>query len=120
MRSAVVSAVILVILFVLVGVNTVTVDRMLSGAIEKVEKLDCEVNTKEDFESLKADYKRHAMYINLTVSHIMMSEVEEAFAELEGAISANNAEGITEAKSRLTNALGQLKRLAGVSFESII
>lgn len=107
-------------LFVFVGVNTVLVDRMISDTIESVEELTVSESIKDDFDELQKRYERRAKYINLTVSHVMMSEVEEAFAEIEGAILTMDAEEIVQAKSRLTDALGQLKRLAGLSFDSII
>lgn len=120
MKSAVISAVILLLIFILVGINTAVVDNMLKDTIEHTEALEISKNIQMDFEELKSTYERRAKYINLTVSHVMMSEVEEAFAELEGAILAEDGKGTVEAKSRLADALGQLKRLAGFSFDSII
>ena len=120
MKNAIISSVILLLIFVLVGINTAVVDNMLSDTIKHAEALEVSESIQADFEDLKSTYEKRAKYINLTVSHVMMSEVEEAFAELEGAIRAADNEGTVEAKSRLTDALGQLKRLAGLSFDSII
>ncbi len=116
MKSAVISAIIVILIFVLVGINTAVVDGMIERTLEEVEPL----KTAEEFFALSESYESRAKYINLTVSHVMMSEVEEAFAELEGAFLSGDEAGITEAKSRLADALGQLKRLAGLSFDSII
>ena len=120
MKNAIVSGIILVILFILVGVNTAVVDGMLDDTIIRVEDLELTDELSENFKGLQKNYEKRARYINLTVSHVMMAEVEQAFAEIEGAIEAGNTEGFIEAKSRLTDALGQLKRLAGVSLDSII
>ena len=120
MKSAVISAIILAIIFILVGINTKVVDNMLSDTIEHTEKLEPGVNIKESFEELKTTNEKRAKYINLTVSHVMMSEVEEAFAEIDGAIASGDEEEFIQSKSRLIDALGQLRRLAGLSFDSII
>ena len=120
MKSAVISGIILAVLFILVGINTVVVDNMLDEAIGAVESLSFGDTLSEDFEALSSAYEKNAKYINLTVSHVMMSEVEEAFAEMEGAVKSNDEVGFMGAKSRLVDALGQLRRLAGLSFDSII
>ena len=119
MKSAIFSAIILLILFISVGINTAVVDSMITDTIERTAALS-QKDDAEAFSHLQEDYKRRAKYINLTVSHVMLSEVEEAFAELEGAFASGSEEEIIQAKSRLNDALGQLKRLAGLSFDSII
>ena len=120
MKSAVFSGFILVLLFVFVFINTVVVDRMLDETIDKAESLNISERIDEDFNALLESYERHAKYINLTVSHVMMSEVEEAFAELGGAVKSDDKNSFIQAKSRLVDALGQLRRLAGLSLDSII
>ncbi len=120
MKSAVISGIILAVLFIFVGINTVVVDNMLDKTIEKTESLNFDDRLGENFEELSTDYEKRAKYINLTVSHVMMSEVEEAFAEMEGAVLSKDEGSFIEAKSRLVDALGQLRRLAGLNFDSII
>ena len=120
MKSAVISSIILIALFILVGVNTAVVDDMLDKTIAEVEDLSFDSELQESFDALRCEYEKNAKYINLTVSHQMMSEVEEAFAEMEGAVKATDEDGFIGAKSRLVDALGQLRRLAGLSLDSII
>lgn len=120
MKSAVISTVILTALFILVGINTVAVDSMLGKTIAEVDNLNFDNELNESFEVLHCKYEKYAKYINLTVSHVMMSEVEEAFAEMEGTVKARDEDGFIGAKSRLVDALCQLKRLAGLSLDSII
>lgn len=120
MKSAVISGIILAALFIFVGINTVVVDNMLDDTIEAVDSLSFSDTLSEDFKALSYTYEKNAKYINLTVSHVMMSEVEEAFAEMDGAVKSDNEVGFIGAKSRLIDALGQLRRLAGLSFDSII
>lgn len=120
MKSAIISGIILTLLFVFVGVNTAVVDSMLSDALERTEALSAEGGIAAEFAVLKSDYERHARYINLTVSHVMLLEVEEAFAEMDGAIKSESTDEIIQAKSRLTDSIEQLKRLAGLNFYSII
>lgn len=116
MKNAVISAIILVIIFVFVGVNA----HVLDGIIEELEAsvAEWQPDDAEELSKIKKEYERHARYINLTVSHNLTSEVEEAFAEAEGAVVAG--EDATEAKSRLKDAIGQLRRLTRFSFDSII
>ena len=120
MKSAVISVIILAVLFILVSINTAVVDGMITDTMAHVDALEPGDSIKEDFTELQDKYERRAKFINLTVSHVMMSEVEEAFAEIEGAIAAEDEGEIIQAKSRLSDALGQLKRLAGLSLDSII
>ena len=120
MKSAVVSGIILLLIFIFVGTNTAVVDGMLEKTISSVSALDKNESTEEDFRELCDAYHSRAKYINLTVSHVMMSEVEVAFAEMEGAVLSADEDGFVQAKSRLIDALSQLKRLAGLSFDSII
>ena len=120
MKSAVISAIILAVIFILVGINTAIVDRMIDKTIAATEELSFDEDTRENFDRLSKSYESYAKYINLTVSHVMMGEVEEAFAEMEGAVKSFDEDGFIQAKSRLIDALGQLRRLAGFSFESII
>lgn len=120
MKSAVISGIILFLIFILVGINTAVVDRMIDETIADTEALGFGEGLAEDFERLSKSYEAHARYINLTVSHAMMSRVEEAFAGIDGAIKSSDEDGFIQAKSRLIDALGQLRRLAGLSIDSII
>ena len=120
MKNAIISGIILILIFIFVGINTYVVDRMLNETIYKAENLELTESIEDDFNALLSSYEAHARYINLTVSHVMMSEVEEAFAEMEGSVKSTDEKGFIQSKSRLIDALGQLKRLAGLSLDSII
>ncbi len=120
MRSAVISGIILGVLFILVGINTAVVDEMIDETIARTQSLEPSPTLDADFGQLHDYYESRAGYINLTVSHTMMGEVEEAFAEMEGSVKSEDTDGFIKAKSRLIDALGQLRRLAGLSFDSII
>ena len=120
MKSALIAAMILALLFIGVGVNTAIVDNLIDETASAVDSLGFDEQSLASFDKLSEKYERYARYISLTVSHVMISEIEEAFAEMEGAIKSEDEAGFIQAKSRLIDALGLLRRLAGVSFYSII
>ena len=63
MKSAVISSIILIALFFLVGVNTAVVDDMLDNTIVEVENLRFDSALQESFDALRFEYEKNAKYI---------------------------------------------------------
>ena len=67
-----------------------------------------------------ADFKKAETYMSLSVNHNDLTNIEEIFSEMIGYLSVGDANGAKVAKSRLTDALGHLKRLSGINIDSIV
>ena len=74
----------------------------------------------EEYTQIYEDFKKKEGYIALTVNHGDLMSIENAFAEIIGAAKANDRESLIIAKSRLIDALGHLRRLSGINFDSIL
>ena len=85
---------------------------------ELSEALDLANN--ESYEEIAEKFQKHERYISLTVSHDDLTNIEEAFAELIGAVNANDEARLITIKSRLKDSLTHLGRLSGINIDSIL
>ena len=119
--SVPISVITLLFILIFVFINTPTVDGLIKATLSDVEALNpSDTDIAKSFSAVRDSYEKRSDYIYLTVSHSLMAEVDECFAEFEGAVLAGNEDEITQAKSRLIDALMHLRRLSGFKLESII
>lgn len=114
MKSVKMAAVLLVLTLAAVVANSIAVRNMIGGIVEDVKVADA-----SKYEQIFEDYKRMEAYISLTVDHEDMMNIELAFAELTGAVRAEDEESVTVIKNRLIYSLEHLRRLSGINIESI-
>ena len=100
----------------------------LSGEYKKAiyeiitQKLKNAPNDTENYsvyEEISHEYAKIQRYIGLTVSHDDLTNIEEDFNEILGAIEADDEESLIIAKSRLIGSLSHLRRLSGINADSI-
>ena len=112
---------ILILVFALVITNTVVLRVILNKIIDRVKSIEI-IDTDdacEDFKLLYEDFERYERFINLTVSHSDLTNIDDAFAEIIGAGLCDDVDGMVNAKSRLINSLEHLRRLSGMNIDSI-
>jgi len=109
------------ILSLAVIINSVAIGKITDILNEKIiaaEERDMKLAEKE-YTEIYEKYKSYELYISLSVDHDDLSSVEDAFSEIIGAARADDAAGVITTKSRLTDYLRHIKRLAGINIDSI-
>ena len=119
MKLLILSYVTAAIVIILVFINSFIIHSYATALLNKIEEAPDSCNDNGAYSRCYEDYKRREKYISLTVSHSELSVVEDSFAEIIGAVTANDRESLIIAKSRLTEALVHIKRLSGVNIDSI-
>ncbi len=122
MRANKIAVTVLIILAFLIFANSLYIGKITDGIIDKVEAIDTSdpEGAVAELEELFSDYRRAAKIISISVSHDDLTNIEENFADVIGAARAGDSDGLTTVKSRLIDSLGHLRRLSGISLESII
>lgn len=119
MKAFVIALIFAISVTFFVGINSFA----LSYNIEKIHNtlMDApnDVNADYVYEEIYADYNRRQFFLGLTVSHSDLSALSGDFAELMGAVKANDEESLIIAKSRLDSSLCYLKRLSSINLDSI-
>lgn len=121
MRSVRFAYSVFIILSLAVIINSVALGKItdiLSKEIIDAEECDMKLAEKE-YTEIYEKYKSYELYISLSVDHDDLSSVEDAFSEIIGAAKADDAVGVITTKSRLTDNLRHIKRLAGINIDSI-
>ena len=102
--------------------NSIVLNTLITQTLNSVNSIS-ESNPQlayEEYESIHEDFKSKEVYISLTVNHEDLTDVESSFAEIIGAAKANDEKAITTIKSRLIDSLEHLRRLSGISLDSIL
>ena len=109
------------ILFVAVIINSVMLGKVIDKISEELlyaEESDMALAEKE-YSEIYEKYKKYELYVSLSVDHDDLSSIEDAFSEIIGAARAEDTSGVITTKSRLTDYLRHIKRLAGINIDSI-
>ena len=120
MKGALFGFITLFLLIALIGVNSFALNFNINKVYEAVESTPPRLTNADTFEALYEDYMRRERFICLTVAHNDLMDIEGAFAELLGAIKAEDEGQLIIAKSRLENALLHLRRLSTIGIEGIL
>lgn len=105
----------LLLLISAIIINSVYIKKITG---ELTEALDS--TNGEDYEAIAEKFKKHERFISLTVSHDDLTNIEEGFAELIGAVKAEDEARLVTIKSRLGDSLEHLGRLSGINIDSIL
>ncbi len=121
MRDKIIGIVLLIIIVVMVGVNTLMLDKKITDIHQRISMLEIdEKEAWENAENLLNLFQNEVFYMNLTVSHEDITEIENSFVDMVGFIKVGRTEDAEVAKSRLLRSLEHLRRLSGFNFDSII
>lgn len=121
MRVKIFAAAVLAVTLGLVTVNTL----MLVRGVEEFYGEVCELDVYDgdalcEAREIYEDFGRWEVFISMTVSHEDLTNIESGFAEMIGMLEVGDADGAAVAKSRLKDSFRHLRRLVGISFDSII
>lgn len=122
MKAFKIATAVLVILIAAVILNSIFIGRITNDLAKRIDALDVEeieIASKE-IEEIYGDFKRAEKYISITVSHDDLTNIEESFSDIIGALNAGRKSDVIIIKSRLFDALGHLGRLSGINLDSII
>ena len=124
MNTRIFAYIIFAVTIVSVFVNTFVLQNQISEVIISVEEFcitegDTAPLAKRA-EEIYANFKKKESYISLTVSHDDLTNIESAFAELIGYLSADEFGSAVATKNRLLDSLEHLRRLSGINFDAII
>lgn len=119
MKTLIISCVTATLLIVFVFVNSFAVKFNIDKMIDAIERAPDDCSNAQIYEEIFEDYKRREKYIALSVSHSDLLGIEDSYAEMLGAIEADDKETLIIEKSRVIKALAHIKRLAGVNFDSV-
>lgn len=120
MKGTLIGFITLFLLTALIGINSFALSFNINKVYEAVEATPPRLSSYAAFEALYEDYMRRERFICLTVAHNDLMDIEGAFAELLGAIKAEDEGALIIAKSRLENALLHLRRLSSFGIEGIL
>ena len=116
--------VIFILILISVFVNTAMLQKQISEVISNVEELDLNepdsVAVTKAAERLYDDFKKKESFISLPVSHDDLTNIESAFSELIGYLSAGEFGSAVATKNRLLDSLEHLRRLSDINLEAII
>ena len=115
MRSVIISSVILVLIIAFAITNTILVGKMCRTTLSEIEKIETKTVSTENIDKILSDFKKKTAYISLTVNSDTVSDVYAAFAELIGAVRAEDKSSAEISKSRLTQTLTRLLEAESVS-----
>ena len=119
MRAFIIALVLSASVTIFVGVNSFALSYNIEKVHAMIDTAPNDVEADDLYKSIYEEYKRRSFYIALTVSHNELAQISSNFAELLGALEADDDDGLIIAKSHLKNSLELLKRLSSINFDSI-
>ena len=119
MKALITSCTTAALLIILVFTNSFIVRYNIQRISEAIEAAPEHCQSAEIYTELFEDYRRREKYIALSVSHSDLLGIEDSYAEILGAIEADDEDALIIAKSRIIKALAHIKRLAGINFDSV-
>ena len=119
MKSLIFAYVTFALLTATVFINSYVVSLCLGELKGRLDEIPCEIDAEEEYRKAYSEFEKSRKFINLTVSHADLSDIEKDFNELLGALEANDEDSLTIIKSRLVGSISHMRRLAGVNFDSI-
>lgn len=119
MRSVLWAFFVVILLISAVFLNSIVISYNIKEVIGRLERIPSSLADSEGYSEIRKDFTEMERYLSITVSHNDLADIDRDFAELEGAIEAEDEESLIITKSRLINALGHLKRLTDISIDSI-
>ena len=110
---------VLVLLTLAVSINSLALDYNIEAILTRISSTDESYLSEEEYQNIYEDFTKRERFIAITVSHGDLTDIESSFADLLGAARAKDDKSLIIAKSRLEKSLLHLKRLVGISWESV-
>lgn len=102
-----------------VFLNSFFVSSLIGNISEELEALPSDTEHAAEYSETYGNFMKTRKYLNFTVPHSDLAEIESEFCEILGAIEAKDKESLIIAKSRLIGLLSHLRRLSGINADSI-
>jgi hypothetical protein len=112
----------LILLSIGVFTNSSYIERLTEDFVSEIDEI-CENDTekaKHDIERIYKKFKKAEKIISITTSHDDLTTIEEGFAEMIGAVHADDMTAVITIKSRLKSSFQHLGRLSGINIDSLI
>jgi len=119
MKAFIIALIFAITVTLFVGVNSFALSYNIGKIHDALLSLPNDVSADEEYKEVYEDYNRRQFFLGLTVSHSELTAVSADFAELMGAVEADDMESLIIAKSRLDSSLCYLKRLSSINLDSI-
>lgn len=125
MKSVIIAYVIVILIIALVILNSLFVSYNISEVMRQLEKASDKDAGEvggllEEYTAIYDDYLRRQKFLSITVNHDDLTNVEDGFEEILGALRAEDYGSVIITKSRLIGALSHLRRLSGINIDSIL
>ena len=122
MKAFRISIVALTLLIAAVFANSAYIQNMTDKFVADVDHINENDPDKAEAEvsKLYQKFKKAEKIISITTSHDDLTSIEEEFAEMIGAINAEDMSEVVKIKSRLRSSFEHLGRLSGINIDSII
>ena len=119
MKAVIISYIVLATVLIAVILNSLFVSNGISKIKHRLENAPSDTEHYDLYAEIFDEYLKKQRFIGLTVSHDDLTNIENEFNEILGAIKADDEESLVIAKSRLIGSLSHLKRLSGINADSI-
>ena len=102
-------------------VNSAILTSVITDIYDEVNEIDDTIPelARVGYEKAYEKYSRYYSFISLTVNHEDLTDIENSFAEIIGAATAQDTDAVITIKSRLLSALLHLRRLSGINLDSV-
>ena len=119
MKAKIAATVMAITVIIAVFLNTFLLLYNIDEIIRRVDAATTDIDGADVYVEIYNDFKKREKFISLPVSHDDLTDIRNDFAEILGAAEAEDEESLIIAKSRLGESLLHLRRLCGISFDSI-
>ena len=117
-KDLAIAIVIFAALVALALLNYLLCTARLNDLERSAEGIEC--GDSAEAEAIKEKFYKTAFLLSVTLNHDDIEEAEEYLIELAEMAKGKDAAALSLAKSLLISAIKQLKRLSGISIDSII
>ena len=107
--------------FILTAViaNSAIIKKRVMNIADELKSIPTDLAHEDEYQRIYDEYMNLQEFISYTVSHEDLTNIENSFFELNGALIAKDEESLIITKSRLIGALTHLGRLSSINFDSI-
>ena len=122
MKAFRISVIAMLLLAAAVFANSAYIEKLTEKFVSEVELISetDPIAASDALTELHQKFKRAEKIISITTSHDDLTSIEEGFAEMRGAVNAEDMIEVIKIKSRLKSAFEHLGRLSGINIDSII
>lgn len=101
MKAVVFAYITFTVITVFVFVNSFFISKCIGNIYDEIDNIPSSTEYAEEYKNAYDVFLKSRKYLNFTVPHSDLAEIESEFCEILGAIEAADDESLTIAKSRL-------------------